>query len=224
MSTATSALLTPVAPNLTVRPASSDDQVVIVGLIEEASWWLRGKNTDQWARPWPDRQGRDERIRRAIRHRHTWIAWDGEIPAATVTALPHADTRIWPGCENDAAIYLHRLVVSRRYAGMDLGGILIDWSVQRELRIRPVRWIRVEVWRTNTALHAYYERHGFERWGTCAIPSYPAAALFQKDARASLNTNTSLLIEERPSAEVPAGADRGVSRRSRDRGTPPGRQ
>ena len=198
MGTATSGLLVPVATKLIIRPASPDDEGVIIGLIEEASSWLRGKGTDQWARPWPDRSTRDERIRTGIRLGRTWIVWDGETPAATVTVDASPDVRIWPSSQDVPAVYLHRLVVSRSYAGINLGGVLIDWAVQREARVRDVTWVRVDVWRTNTALHAYYERCGFSRSGTCTDPDYPAGALFQKDVRDSLKTSTSLLIEEVP--------------------------
>jgi GNAT superfamily N-acetyltransferase len=199
MGTATSGLLVPVAPKLIIRPASADDEGLIIGLVEGASTWLRGKATDQWARPWPDRETRDERIRNGIRLGHTWIVWDGETPAATVTIDPCPDVGIWPPSENVPAVYLHRLVVSRAYAGINLGGVLIDWAAQREARSREVAWVRVDVWRTNTGLHAYYERRGFTRSGTCTDPEYPAGALFQKDVRESLRTNTSVL-EEVPEA------------------------
>lgn len=201
MGTATSGLLVPVATKLIIRPASSDDEGVIIGLIEGASSWLRGKDTDQWAKPWPDRETRDERIRNGIRLRRTWIVWDGGMPAATVTVDPRPDVGIWPPSEDVSAVYLHRLVVSRAYAGINLGGVLIDWAAQREARAREVTWVRVDVWRTNTGLHAYYERRGFSRSGTCTDPAYPAGALFQKDVRESLRTNTSLLVEEAADAQ-----------------------
>lgn len=207
MSTATSGLLVPVATKLIIRPASSDDEGVIIGLIEEASWWLRGKNTDQWNRPWPDRTARDQRIRNGIERRHTWMVWDGTAPAATITVDPSPDVEIWPSSHDVPAIYLHRLVVSRAYAGINLGGVLIDWAAQRAVREGEVRWVRVDVWRTNTALHAYYERCGFQRSGTCTDPAYPAGALFQKDVRDSLQTSTALLIEEERGNDAPAAPD-----------------
>ena len=57
----------------------------ILGLIEETKGWLALKDTDQWANPWPDEQARDDRVLRGLKGRKTWIVWDGDIPAATVT-------------------------------------------------------------------------------------------------------------------------------------------
>ncbi|MCW2911413.1 MAG: hypothetical protein JWL68_6202, partial [Actinomycetia bacterium] len=37
--------------NLRIRRGTMRDADVIIGLIDEAAEWLRGKDTDQWARP-----------------------------------------------------------------------------------------------------------------------------------------------------------------------------
>jgi GNAT superfamily N-acetyltransferase len=179
----------------TIGLATVSHQPILIDLIEEAARWLRGKDTDQWAEPWPDRRGRDERIRRGLELGQTWIAWDGDVPAATMTISRHANPDVWRDKGEEEAVYIHRLVVSRAYAGLDLGGVLIDWAVQRELRARRVEWVRVDVWTTNTDLHDYYERQGFIRCGSCPDPRYPSGALFQKAADDALKTDTSMLRE-----------------------------
>lgn len=182
----------------TIRPATVREQPVVIGLIEQASAWLRGKDTDQWARPWPDREGRDARVRQGLERGETWIVWDGDVPAATMTICHAPNPQIWRENEKGAAVYLHRLVVGRSHAGRDLGGLMIDWAVQRAYAERHVEWVRVDVWTTNNALHAYYERQGFVRCGTCPDPHYPSGALFQKAADGALKTDTSRLAEASP--------------------------
>lgn len=177
----------------TIRPATVDEQPVVIGLIEQASAWLRGRNTDQWARPWPDREGRDARVRQGLERGETWIVRDGDAPAATMTVCSTANPHVWREKAEGDAVYIHRLVVGRSHAGQDLGGTMIDWAVQRECAVRHVEWVRVDVWTTNTALHAYYERQGFLRCGTCPDPRYPSGALFQKAADGALKTDTSRL-------------------------------
>ncbi|GAB2815118.1 hypothetical protein GCM10027176_19700 [Actinoallomurus bryophytorum] len=183
----------------TMRLATVGQQPIVIGLIDEASEWLRGRDTDQWARPWPDRRRRDGRVRRGLELGETWIVWDGDTPAATMTICERANPDVWPDGDEEDAVYVHRLVVSRAYAGRDLGGLMIDWAVQRELRTRHVEWVRVDVWSTNSGLHDYYERQGFIRCGSCPDPSYPSGALFQKAAEDTRKTNTRRLVEE-PSA------------------------
>jgi GNAT superfamily N-acetyltransferase len=182
--------------SFTIRLATVSEQPVVIGLIEQASAWLRVKGTDQWARPWPDREGRDARVRQGLERGETWIVWDGEVPAATMTICRTANRHVWREMGKGDAVYIHRLVVGRSYAGQDLGGMMIDWAVQRESAERHVEWVRVDVWTTNAALHDYYERQGFLRCGTCPDPGYPSAALFQKAADGALKTDTSRLAEE----------------------------
>lgn len=165
---------------LVLRRASAPDFAHVHSLLIEASRWLETKDTDQWAKPWPDENRRKERIEKAIEAGRTWIAWDGSQPAATLTASPN-DHRIWPERDRDEpAVYVRRIVISRRYAGLGLGGQLHDWAGLRASRNYGARWIRVDVWTTNTRLHGYYRGQGFQFCGYCLIRDYPSAALFQK--------------------------------------------
>jgi GNAT superfamily N-acetyltransferase len=186
----------------TIRVATVCQQPVVLDLIEQAAAWLRGKGTDQWARPWPDEPQRDERVRRGLELGETWIVWSGDVPAATMTIRQDANPDVWGEKGRDPAVYIHRLVVSRTYAGLDLGGVMIDWAVQREFALRHVDWARVDVWTTNAGLHDYYERQGFIRCGSCPDPRYPSGALFQKAADDALKTDVSRLAEEAPSARA----------------------
>ncbi len=166
---------------LALRRASLHDFGVVSGLSAEARQWLRTTSTDQWAEPWPSEDALEQRILGAIRSGRTWIAWDGTVPAATITASPNHH-EIWP-LENwrDVAVYVRRLVVSRQYAGHRLGAQLLDWAGLRASREYGARWQRVDVWTTNTRLHDYYRDQGFVFCGFCEwIADYPSAALFQK--------------------------------------------
>jgi GNAT superfamily N-acetyltransferase len=165
---------------LVLRRAAADDHDVVIGLIDEAATWLRTSNTDQWAQPWPSNEERRHRIRRDLTAGKTWIAWDGGIPAATITADPD-ENPAWPAeARRDPAVYVCRLVVGRAYAGQGLGTALLDWAGRRGRQHHGARWVRVDVWATNLALHAYYRRQGFEFWGFSEASGYRSAALFQK--------------------------------------------
>src|SRR5262245_27467638 len=165
---------------LVLRRASEEDFEAIRSLLTEASRWLRRKGTDQWATPWPNENGRNKNIRRAIGAGRTWILWHGERAAATLTASPNHH-EIWPPeTWPDQAVYVRRITVSRTYSGLGLGGQLIDWAGLRASREYGARWIRADVWTTNTGLHDYYRRQGFEYYGLSPVARYPSAALFQK--------------------------------------------
>jgi GNAT superfamily N-acetyltransferase len=167
---------------LLLRRATERDLDVITGLIDEAADWLRTKNTDQWAQPWPSEEDRSHRILKDLQAGKSWIVWDkGGSPTATITADTE-DSPIWPKeTLRDRAVYVSRLVVSRGHAGQGIGAGLLDWAGLRAKSRFGARWVRIDVWTTNTALHAYYRQQGFEFCGFSeAINHRPSAALFQK--------------------------------------------
>jgi GNAT superfamily N-acetyltransferase len=162
-----------------------ENLLAILGLVDEAADWLRDKGTNQWAKPWPDERGRNERVLKGLQVRKTWIVWDGDRPAATVTTATRAHPAVWrkPYCQcdlSDSAVYAHRLITARGYSGLGLGSQLIDWAGLRARREYGAKWIRIDVWATNAALHDYYQSQGFEPCGRCPDPRYPSGALFQK--------------------------------------------
>lgn len=158
----------------------------ILHLINSAAKWLGAcKDTDQWARPWPDEASRDARVEQGIKDGLTWIVEDSPgMPAATITCREHGNEILWSEAElAEDAVYVSRLIVSRELAGQGIGAALIDWAGVLGIRQRRATWIRVDVWTTNLALHDYYRGQGFGHLRTVPFPDYwdyPSAALFQK--------------------------------------------
>jgi GNAT superfamily N-acetyltransferase len=168
---------------LTIRRATSDDLSVILGLIDEAATWLRTKDTDQWAKPWPNEAARDARMRRGLYRGKTWIAEEHGTPIATITYRKYGNEALWTQRElHEPAVYVSRLIVTRDAAGRGIGSALIDWAGQRGRRDWSAQWVRIDVWTFNEALHNYYEKRGFTycRISASNMNIYPSAALFQK--------------------------------------------
>jgi GNAT superfamily N-acetyltransferase len=173
------------AAPMCLEPGTAEHLAAVLGLIEDARSWLWTKDTDQWEKPWPDRAARDERVLAGLRNGKTWIVWDGDIAAASVTITTKRNSAVWSdrACTCDLAeraVYVHRLITSRKYAGQGLGAELIDWAGLWGCRGYGARWIRIDVWSSNTALHDYYMNQGFIPCGICADPGYPSGAFFQK--------------------------------------------
>jgi ribosomal protein S18 acetylase RimI-like enzyme len=177
-----------------IRPAQMSDMSSIIGLIDEAAGWLaEAKDTDQWQRPWPDRAARDQRIRRGIKVGRTWIVEDSSEPAGspgqlvgTVSCGRGGNKKLWTLRERkEPAVYISRLITSRRYAGRGVGAALINWAGLRGARNWNAECIRVDVWTTNQGLQDYYKAQKFEHVRTYDFDDpweYPSAALFQKPA------------------------------------------
>jgi Acetyltransferase (GNAT) family len=178
---------------LALRRAGVQDMPRIIALIEDAARWLRKyKQTDQWQAPWPSRAGRDSRILASLQAGKTWLCWDRDTPAATITADPDHDPYWAVGPGADPAIYVHRLVVGRSYAGNRLGASLLDWAGRTALRSYGARWIRVSAWTTNLELHRYYVDQGFLPCGFHPDDDYPSAARFQKPTELAADAWTTL--------------------------------
>lgn len=161
-----------------------EDMRAVLSLIQQASSWFSDKGTDQWAKPWPDEKERNKRIRRALEAGGTWIVWAERQAMATVTVArkPHV-AAVWRDADchlDESAVYAHRLIVDRRFAGWGLGAELIDWAGLHARQDYEAEWIRIDVWSTNLALHEYYKERGFEPCGYCPDPCYPSGRLFQK--------------------------------------------
>jgi predicted N-acetyltransferase YhbS len=104
--------------------------------------------------------------------------------AGTITYRDKGNPHLWTeGERSENAVCVSRLIVSRQHASRGIGAALIDWSGMRGRNRWRADWIRVDVWTTNLALHAYYKGQGFEHLRTLEFADpwdYPSAALFQK--------------------------------------------
>jgi GNAT superfamily N-acetyltransferase len=190
---------------VTLRRAAPADADVVRGLAGEASTWLRGQNTDQWATPWPDSRHRDERLKQDLAAGRTWLAWDDDIGVATITIntrdpVDYAENRVWPEHRRaETALYVRRMIVRRSHAGLGLGAGLLDWATDVAKRELRTTLLRIDVWTTNQKLHDYYLNQGFtlcEFRDPAELPDYPSRALFERRLDPNANSRAALLFTE----------------------------
>ncbi len=217
-----------------LRLAVPGDLDEVRGLVREAADWLRtSKNTDQWARPWPNRAGQRERILNDLLKGKTWIVWDDTTAVATITIdteepLALNEQPVWPAHKrHELALYVRRVIVSRSYAGLGLGAALLDWASDVANRGHGAALIRIDVWTTNTDLHAYYERQRFirrEGRDPRELADYPSQALFEREVDRSGWDYMKLFTENSLAWAAPGGLGRAmhISRAVQLRCYPPG--
>lgn len=169
---------------LQARRADVHDLDLVLEMIDDAAAWLQAKGTDQWALPWPSRKSRDNRVLRGLQQGKTWLVECGSAPAATITCRQHGNHDLWADHERKRpALYVSRLIVARKHAGLEIGRDLVDWAALRAQSDWGAQCVRIDVWTTNKALHSYYENRGF-RFSRIATglesKNYPSAALFEK--------------------------------------------
>lgn len=188
------------------RAEATDETLnIILHLIRQARGWLEGKGTDQWSEPWPNRKQRDARVWRGLLVGATWIVWAGQRAAATVTVAKTPNSDVWRDADckvDDPAIYAHRLIIDRQFAGWGLGAELIDWTGLRAHQEYGAKWIRIDVWSSNKGLHDYYMKRGFEPCGSAPDPHYPSGMLLQKPVSEIPEPFSPLLTEPEPAASL----------------------
>ncbi|MFD3889993.1 GNAT family N-acetyltransferase [Streptomyces microflavus] len=146
---------------LQIRPASQDDADALMALRSEAESWLAASGVDQWRDP-ATRGPALTKWRRNIDAGRTWVVTSGlpEAVLATVT-LDDADRDFWQERDApDSALYVAKLITSRAAGGQQLGGRILDW-VGAVARAADRPWVRLDCWRSNTKLQAFYLAEGF---------------------------------------------------------------
>lgn len=155
------------------------DESVIQALQAEAIAWLRDRGTDQWQNLRPTRHGTGRSLSDAIARGEVFIVREADRIVGTMTVDDFADPEFWSPQDDPAdALYVHRMVVARQARGQDVGGRMIDWALSQATALNK-RWLRLDAWRTNPELHAYYLRHGFQHVRTVDVTHRGSGALFQ---------------------------------------------
>ncbi|MFI2431763.1 GNAT family N-acetyltransferase [Streptomyces sp. NPDC018957] len=164
-----------------LRPAAAEDVPALLALRAEAERWLRTKGTDQWS----DAETGERAIakwRASIDEGRAWVVvGEGDKVLATVSRGP-VDRDFWTDTDHpESALYLYKLMVAREASGRHLGTRVIDW-VSRLAALEGRTWVRIDTWRSNTELHAYYERLGFKHVRTEAPSHRRSGWLAQRPA------------------------------------------
>ena len=164
-----------------VRPAAEADVPALLALRAEAEGWLRTKDTDQWSDPETGERA-ISKWRASIDEGRAWVVvGDRDEVLATVSRGP-VDRDFWTDADRpETALYLYKLIVARKASGRQLGARVIDW-MSRLATLEGRNWVRIDTWRTNTGLHAYYEQLGFGHVRTEAPPHRLSGWLAQRPA------------------------------------------
>lgn len=157
--------------------ASVADIDTVATMHAEITQWLAAKGTDQWQRT---REHVRQSITRDVMAGTCWLAYSGKTIAGTVTIDTYADPEFWTEEDQPTdAVYVHRMIVRREFAGRGIGKVLIRVA-ESLARAAGRRWIRLDAWSTNKQLHRYYAQLGFEHVRTLQYPHRGSGALFQR--------------------------------------------
>lgn len=139
--------------NYTITNAGPADLEAIYHLFEEAIHFIRDKNYTGWSSYdkgfiWSD-----------INNKRLYkIMYGDEI--ACIFSICLDDALIWREMETGEAVYLHRIVINRKFAGEKLFQKVLDWAMAfaRENRLK---YIRMDTWAKNEKIISYYKSYHF---------------------------------------------------------------
>lgn len=145
-------------PELHVRLAEPGDVEGVLDLLGEAARWIRSLTG---ILQWPERFPR-QFIADLVDEGVVYVALDDGQLVATL-CLQWADPMFWPDGD-DGAVYVHRLVVKRSYAGRGIGEQLLAWAGERAAEAGRF-FLRLDCMTENAGLRRYYEALGFRHQG-----------------------------------------------------------
>ncbi|RPK01738.1 hypothetical protein BSBH6_03159 [Bacillus subtilis] len=161
-------------------PGVYEDAEAITGLLVRTAEWLRDRGSTQWSGLLEGHDTHD--ITGSIADGHVFVFKKDEELAAVVMLLPEPsewDRKLWGEDGHEASIYLHRLAVSRQFAGQGLGASVLQWA-ETGIYFSEKTRIRLDCVADNDALHSFYRRMGYEFKGADASGYH----LFEKEISA----------------------------------------
>ncbi|GAA0321207.1 hypothetical protein GCM10009540_46120 [Streptomyces turgidiscabies] len=152
-----------------------------MALRTEAEGWLHTKGTDQWSDPETGERAIGK-WRASIDEGRAWVVVNEHGTVLATVSRGPVDRDFWTDTDRpESGLYLYKLMVAREASGRNLGTRVIDW-MSRLAALEGRTWVRIDTWRTNTGLHAYYERLGFHHVRTEAPSHRRSGWLAQRPA------------------------------------------
>ena len=153
--------------------AQQDDLDRVLEVLEEASRWLTSKGLEtQWLPSPAFRQS----IRDNIDRGEVYVVKDVKKTIGTIT-LQWSDKKFWGDLPPDAG-YIHKLAITRSYAGQRLGLRLLNWA-EDKVRAEGKSFLRLDCLANNKTIREYYEKAGFTYIRDTEAPGWKAS-LYEK--------------------------------------------
>jgi hypothetical protein len=139
--------------NHKVIQASLDDTSLIFSLFEQAIQYQKDNHYIGW------NSFDKDFITADIKEGLLYKIMDGG-DAQCIFCVCYSDKLIWREQEKGDAIYLHRIVLNRKFQGVKIFRTVLDWAVET-IHKKKLKFVRMDTWAGNTKLINYYKSYGF---------------------------------------------------------------
>ena len=175
-----------------IRQAEADDLHTVLCILHAAADALHERGIDQWPDGSPTLG--PGKIGIQISRGEFWIASDGAGPVAVIAISRDGDPDFWTPAElAEPAMYLSKAAVLPSQAGRGIGALLFRWATDRAAWDGADR-VRLDAWRTNAGLHAYYARRGWQWVRAMTVPGRKSGVMFERQARPDLEAREAFTL------------------------------
>ncbi|QHW34710.1 GNAT family N-acetyltransferase [Paenibacillus rhizovicinus] len=157
-----------------IRKARLGEAEALRSLYVEAAEWIREtKGYNQWQ----EASFTEAYIEQFLRTRDVFVA---ELGGRVVGcfSVECEEELFWGERFHRDAGYVHRLVVSRKHQGLDIGGQMLAWAAGF-IRSQGKSWLRLDCMADNPPLNRFYERQGLTFVGRVDVDVW-RANLYEK--------------------------------------------
>ncbi|MEO3976817.1 GNAT family N-acetyltransferase [Streptomyces sp. CAU 1734] len=200
-----------------IRRAAEADADALMKLRLEAEDWLAANDIDQWRSPGFRDRALDKWMVDIAAGR-TYVAEDDDRTVVGTVTLARPDTDFWTTADGlDDAVYVAKLISTRRPGSDRLGARIIDWAALTARR-QGRDWVRLDCDRANRRLQTYYLGEGFAHVRTESPPHRLSGWMAQRPANVTRHPSLPLKEEARPEQLARVGDPAAPPRRHRARG------
>lgn len=155
---------------VSIRQAEAADAPRIAGLFGEAARWLEQQGMPLWV----EGEITPGRVIADVTSNEEGAVYfiaecDGGVAGAFRFQLE--DARFWPDVPKGEGGYLHRLAVTRSFAGKGISTAMLQWAAGHARELGK-RWLRLDCDASRPRLRAIYERFGFKHHSDRQVGPY----------------------------------------------------
>ena len=140
-----------------IKKVTKETIDVFSDILKEAAEWMISKEFMNW----DPTQFTVEAVLRDCDINELYLCYINDEPAGCLR-LQNEDEMFWPDKPAGDALYIHKLAVRRRFAGMGVSKVMIDW-VKNHAADKGVPYVRLDCIANRKKLCKIYMNQGFKQ-------------------------------------------------------------
>ncbi|MBN1622736.1 MAG: GNAT family N-acetyltransferase [Clostridia bacterium] len=158
---------------LRIEKVNDENLWQIAAILTEAANWM----ISQGFRNWDPESFGIEAMKDKNNLDELFICYLDDEPAGCIK-LQERDEMFWPDAREGEALYVHKLAVKRKYAGLGISGYMLEWA-KAQVSHRGRQFLRLDCIADREKLAGFYESQGFVRVDEKKVLQYFMSARYE---------------------------------------------